>query len=38
MCDACEAMIAELERIEARDAEINAEIKKINELLGIIGQ
>jgi hypothetical protein len=34
MCDACEEMIAEAERIEAR----NAEIKRINELLGIIGK
>ena len=34
MCDACEEMIAEAERIEAH----NAEIKRINELLGIIGK
>lgn len=34
MCDACEAMIDEAKEIENR----NAEIKRINELLGIIGQ
>ncbi len=34
MCDACEAMIEEAKKIEDR----NAEIKRINELLGIIGQ
>ena len=34
MCDACEAMIDEAKKIEARDEEI----KRINELLGIIGK
>ena len=34
MCDACEAMINEAKEIEAR----NEEIKRINELLGIIGK
>ena len=34
VCDACEAMIDEAKEIEDR----NAEIKRINELLGIIGK